>query len=84
MGLLAGRLAVAKCAVKLWGRCQTPHATSALVTHITGGADAVPADERELASSPLTAKAAVAALLAARQVVWQAWLDQSALDDSCT
>jgi methylenetetrahydrofolate--tRNA-(uracil-5-)-methyltransferase len=93
MGLLAGRLAVAEMRGETLGPVPNTTATGALVTHITGGADAKtfqpmnvnfglfpPVDG--LKSGRRGRKDRYKAYTDRAKVEWQAWLDQSALDDS--
>jgi methylenetetrahydrofolate--tRNA-(uracil-5-)-methyltransferase len=93
MGLLAGRLAVAEMRGETLGPVPNTTATGALVTHITGGADAKtfqpmnvnfglfpPVDG--LKSGRRGRKDRYKAYTDRAKVEWQAWLDQSALDNS--
>ena len=93
MGLLAGRLAVAEMRGETLGPVPNTTATGALVTHITGGADAKtfqpmnvnfglfpPVDG--LKSGRRGRKDRYKAYTDRAKVEWQAWLDQSTLDDS--
>jgi methylenetetrahydrofolate--tRNA-(uracil-5-)-methyltransferase len=93
MGLLAGRLAVAEMRGETLGPVPNTTATGALVTHITGGADAKTFQPMNvnfglfppvegLKSGRRGRKDRYKGYTDRAKVEWQAWLDQSALDDS--
>ena len=91
MGLLAGRFAAAEMTGKTLGPVPDTTATGALVTHITGGAEAktfqpmnvnfglFPAVEG-LKGGRRGRKDRYKAYTDRAKGDWQAWLDQSALD----
>ncbi len=92
MGLLAGRLAVAEMRGDTLGPVPNTTATGALVTHITGGADAKTFQPMNvnfglfppvegLKSGRRGRKDRYKAYTDRAKVQWQAWLDQSVLDD---